>query len=266
MNLQKRTCFIIPVVDFSQQFLLPQPPDTDQGIADCCVGEAWSKYHWALEGIQYCVKSLFAYIAQQYGANIADGGNRLVSAGQETLAEVADPNPKTPVNMRDKTGLDSNLASLNEETDLLQLQHNDINTLAYAIKTCKGAVFGVIGSNEGWQDMQNPRPPQPGEQTWGHCLYAMGYHTHSDGQRCIIAASSWCNEVKQHHIRENYFTSGNTYIGFTVTKKGRTMPQFKTQNYKGELRIVLQASTPAEWAALCAVYGIDPTQPADETV
>jgi hypothetical protein len=34
--------------------------------------------------------------------------------------------------------------------------------------------------------------------------------------------------------------------------------QFKTQNYKGELRIVLQADSEQTWEALCKVYGVDP--------
>jgi|GEM_PF-3172322 hypothetical protein len=232
----------IPVVDFTIPFQLPQPPDTDQGLADCCVGEGWSKYHWQFERTQFSVRSLFAFIAQQYGADIGDGGSRLVSCGQETFAEAPDPDPKTPANMRDKTGLDESLAQPNEEANLLQLQHDDINTLAYAIKNFQGAVFGVQGTNAGWQDMENPVPPtateaatigQPHSPVWGHCLYAMGYHVHSDGQRCIIAASSWCNEVKQHHIRESYFTSGNTFIGFTVTKKGQTMDQKFIINING---------------------------------
>lgn len=43
------------------------------------------------------------------------------------------------------------------------------------------------------------------------------------------------------------------------------MNQFKTQNYKGELRIVLQASSIPEWDSLCKIYGVDPTH-FDETV
>lgn len=38
----------------------------------------------------------------------------------------------------------------------------------------------------------------------------------------------------------------------------KPMGQFKTQNYKGELRLVLQADSEATWEALCKVYGVDP--------
>ena len=40
----------------------------------------------------------------------------------------------------------------------------------------------------------------------------------------------------------------------------KEMNQFKTQNFKGELRIVLQAATPQEWEALCKIYGKNPQQ------
>ncbi len=46
----------------------------------------------------------------------------------------------------------------------------------------------------------------------------------------------------------------------------KPMTQISTQNYKGELRILLKASTPEQWAALCAVYGIDPVAQVDETI
>ena len=42
----------------------------------------------------------------------------------------------------------------------------------------------------------------------------MGYHTHTNTngttEKCIIAKSSWCNYIPEHHIRQTYFTSGNT--------------------------------------------------------
>src|SRR3990167_10212676 len=47
--------------------------------------------------------------------------------------------------------------------------------------------------------------------------------------------------------------------------QGDNMGQFKTQNYKGELRIVLQADTIENWKELCKTYGVDPSQ-IDETI
>ncbi len=48
--------------------------------------------------------------------------------------------------------------------------------------------------------------------------------------------------------------------GIILSYQGDNMGQFKTQNYKGELRIVLQASDIDNWKELCQVYGIDPSQ------
>lgn len=64
------------------------------------------------------------------------------------------------------------------------------------------------------------------------------------------------------------------YDGITTTYKDWIDPNFifnkkpmqiKTQNYKGELRVVLQADSVPTWEALCRVYGLDPTQ-IDETI
>jgi hypothetical protein len=57
-----------------------------------------------------------------------------------------------------------------------------------------------------------------------------------------------------------------SYDHFEILLTPKNMSQFKTQNYKGELRIVLGASTPEQWSALCAVYGVDPAAPIEETV
>jgi len=61
---------------------------------------------------------------------------------------------------------------------------------------------------------------------------------------------------------------GNPIITYqtSISLTPINMAQFKTQSYKGELRIVLQADTPTTWQALCKVYGIDPNAVPDEVV
>lgn len=214
-------------VDFSKEFRLPVPPDSDQAQADCCVGEAWSYYHWQLRNKTFSVRSIFAYIAQNYGAYIRDGGLRVVKFGQETSVEAPDPNPKTPSNMRSKDGLTPANALDDREFDSKIVPESlFIDGLALGISEYRGCVFGVTGSNEGWQNLENPRPPGNNEQTWGHALYAMGYHLHN-GIKCIIAKSSWCNTgVKEHHIKEDYFASGNIFNAWTlIPRKGNIMYQ-----------------------------------------
>lgn len=44
------------------------------------------------------------------------------------------------------------------------------------------------------------------------------------------------------------------------------MNQFKTQNYKGELRIILQAGNWAEWLSLCKIYGVDPNKQDEQVI
>lgn len=55
------------------------------------------------------------------------------------------------------------------------------------------------------------------------------------------------------------------YAHYQIIITPKNPMQFKTQNYKGELRIVLEADSEQTWEALCKVYGIDPKH-IDETV
>src|SRR5436853_2974560 len=193
-------------IDFSQEYRLPDPGNEDQGLGDSCVAQAWSYYHRQLKNKDYSRRDLFCRIALDYGAYIRDGGWQVVNNGQATRDEVSDPNPQTMQNMRDRTGTKQEYRDDDKELNYFSLP-TDIDTVASALRTYKGVVFGVTGTNPGWQDLLNPRPPLPGESQWGHALYAMGYHLH-EGQKCIIAKSSWCNSVSEHHIKENYFNSG----------------------------------------------------------
>ena len=80
-----------------------------------------------------------------------------------------------------------------------------------------------------------------------------------------------------HLHLETILTNGTTafnldkdYIGridpqIILDYPGDSMGQFKTQNYKGELRIVLQSDDIENWKELCKVYGVDPAH-MDETV
>lgn len=69
---------------------------------------------------------------------------------------------------------------------------------------------------------------------------------------------------------KNPFNLDKDYIGridpqIILNYQGDNMGQFKTQNYKGELRIVLQADDQDTWKKLCQVYGADPGH-IDETI
>ena len=262
---------VLPPVDWQKGSVLPRPPLRDQGQADACVAHAWSYYHQQIKSLEFSRRDLFARIAQQYGADIRSGGWAIVTQGQQTEAELPDPNPETLANMRDKTGIDL-AKELDDEEANSFIVPNDVESVARAIVAYKGVAAGVTGSNEGWQDMTNPRPPQAAETQWGHALYFVDFHIHGDGQKCIIAVTSWPNAgITEHHIRENYFTSGNTFNPWTLIPKEQQsmVVKFKV-NQSGKLGImilegftgtILFADSMAHYTELCDANGITDATP-----
>ena len=214
-------------VDWTIPFILPEPPNEDQNGSSSCVGQGWSYYHWQLKQKDFCRRDIYAWIFYPGGgAQIRDGGLRIVNYGQETRDNAQDPNPETELGMESLIGLDPNKEKINQELNSFVLL-KDIDTIANAIKQYSGVVFGVIGSNEGWQNIALPEPPLNGEVQWGHCLYLFGYHTHSNGKKCVIAKSSWgiAGNTTTHHITEDYFINNGTYVfnPWTLIPKGTTM-------------------------------------------
>jgi hypothetical protein len=211
------------IIDWFVPFTLPEPPNEDQNGSSSCVGQGWSYYHWQIRPKDYCRRDIYAWIFYPGGgAQIRDGGIRITKFGQDTRDNVQDPKPETELAMEDKTGLDPNRERIYQEVNSFVLL-KDIDTIANAIVQYKGVVFGLIGSNEGWQNMVQPRPPLPGEVQWGHCLYLFGYHLH-DGKKCVIAKSSWgtVGNTTVHHITEDYFINNGTFIfnPWTLIPKG----------------------------------------------
>jgi hypothetical protein len=230
------------VVDWSKEFRLPVPTDEDQGQSDACVAYSSSYYHWQLHEKDFSRRDLFARIAQAQGAYIRDGVKAIVDQGQATRDEVPDPANPTYSNMRDKTGVNPQVEASDKELNYFVIANGSIDGVAAAVEMYQGVVFGVTGSNPGWQDLMNPRPPISGETTWGHALYAMGHHMH-DGQKCIIAKSSWCNSVKEHHIKENYFKAGKTFNAWTLIPKEQQMNPNVTIYKNGAEYILGQRAT-----------------------
>src|ERR1035441_4912593 len=127
---------VLPPVDWSKGSGLSRPPLRDQGQADSCVAHAWSYYHQQIKGPEFSRRDLFARIAQQYGAGIRDGGWAIVTQGQQTEAELPDPNPETPANMRDKTGVTAVAEADDEEANSF-IVPNDVESVAGAIVGAK---------------------------------------------------------------------------------------------------------------------------------
>lgn len=216
----------LPRVEWNKPYSVKEPRNEDQGSSDACVSYSVSYYHENSKSKVFSRRDLFARIAlSDYGAYIRDGILAVVKQGQATRDEVPDPFNPTPQNMRDKSGVTLEKQADDQLSDGFVIPSNDIDTCAAAIKAYGGVVFGVDGTNTGWQDLLNPRPPQPGDSgLWGHALYAKGYHLHN-GVKCIIAKSSWCSTgVTEHHIKENYFKSNHTFNPWTlIPRKEKTM-------------------------------------------
>jgi hypothetical protein len=269
----------LPPADFSKGSGLVRPPLKDQDTSDSCVGHAWTYYQWQLEQMDFSIRDLFSRIAQSYGAVIRDGGVALVNEGQALQSEVPDPTPETPQNMRDKAGVDAAKEAVGLEVNSFMVP-GDIDSVAAAIVAYKGVVFGVTGSNAGWEQrgtLTVPEPPTTAEQstpgaTWGHALYAVDFHIHEDGQKCIICVTSWPNAgITEHHIRENYFTSGNTFNPWTLIPKEQQfmVKKFRIQDgsklgiliLEGFTGTVLFADNQAHYAEICDANGVNAQTP-----
>jgi hypothetical protein len=215
-----------PPVDWSREFRLPEPPDSDQRNSDCCTAEATSYFHWQLTGQPFAVRSVFAYIALSYGSYLRDGPKWVHNHGQQTFEQVPDPKPKTMSNMRSKAGLDAQKASEYKVMRFFDFSASP-DEVAQAVRDWKGAIFGLMVGSTGWEDKTHPKPPKPNAGGEGHALYAFGYHMH-DGQKCIIAKSSWCrNGHHEHHIRADYFASGYTFNQAFVMVPEENLPMIR---------------------------------------
>lgn len=209
-----------PNINWQKGFRLSEPPDEDQGSSLSCVSQAWSYYHWQINRKEWSRRDIYSQIyLPQGGAYLRDGGRIIKEKGQCERHEAPDPKNQTEANMRVRDDINPSLALDGQERSYYSVNAKSPDALAQAIIETGGVIFGVQGSNAGWADMMNPRPPKYGESVWGHAIMAFGFHLH-DGQKCIIAKSSWCRTgVKEHHIKQNYFDSGDTFDGWCLIPK-----------------------------------------------
>lgn len=213
-------------VDWEKGFRLPTPPDADQDSSDSCVGHTFSYYHWQLKSKKFSVRDLFSRIAMGYGATLRDGAKAICDDGQLDSTEAPDPSPQTPQNMRKRDDIDPKLGHDDIERDYWRIPKTNIDAFAMAIRDYQGVAMALNGDNDGWANLLVPEPPT-GSGNWGHAIYGMGFHMHTnpDGSRekCIIAKSSWCKYVKEHHIRERYFKREMVQGGWVLIPKGEGM-------------------------------------------
>jgi hypothetical protein len=214
-------------VDWSQEFRLPEPPDYNQRSGDHCVACSSTYLHRQHKGKDYSRRDLFSRIALSYGAYLRDGVKQICKTGQQTQDECPDPEPPNPSNMRVKSTLPDSAGLDDLEAGYFSVG-NTPDEIAQAVRDHKGCIFGVTGNWDTWKDLTHPEPPSPHTVNWDHAIYAMGYHLHN-GQKCIIAKSSWCfSWHHEHHIKENYFKAGMTFSPWAIVPK----EQFMFSNYK----------------------------------
>ena len=212
-------------IDWSKELRLEEPVDFNQGSSGSCVGCGTRNLHWQINPKDFSRRDIYSqiFIKPDGGAYLRDGVKLLCDIGNQTQDECPDPKNPTEALMRIKSSLPPSAGADDKEFAYFVVKNNLIDAVAQTVRDYKGSIFGVVGSNAGWSDKTNPRPPKSGEELWQHCIKAFGYHMH-DGQKCIIAKSSWCRgSHHEHHIKENYFTSGNTFNAWCVIPKEEIM-------------------------------------------
>jgi len=239
----------------------------DQGQSLSCVAASTSEYGEKVDGGVYSKRDLYSRIFfPGGGAYIRDGILQRIK-GQALEKDVPDPLPPTEAEMRTTSPATRQIP----DQDGFLIADHTIDGIAAAIDRYNGVVFGLNGTNQGWVDELNPRPPASGEAQWGHALFAEQYHLHN-GVKCILAVSSWIpqagtNHPDYHHIKEDYFVSGNTFNPWTLIPKGTNMNQYvETMNYNGTIGVFVPVSDPSQLPVLNNLFNVNLTQGADGTI
>lgn len=227
-----------PQYDFSVPSGLPTPPDSDQGSSQSCTCHAFGKHFWAWTGIDLCKQDMYSRIhLPGGGAYLVAPYDKMSDSGCYDLTQHADPNPQTEANMVVTVNVPGQKRRM-FKVRRWGVQYNDISAVATAMKQWKGIVIGLNGNNPDWVNGTDPHPPGPGHPAeWGHALYC--YDNKMLDQRALVAASSWCNWVKYHNLRENYFTTNNVFSPIAMEVQELIMnEQILVINYKGKVGLM----------------------------
>jgi hypothetical protein len=199
----------------------PEPVDFNQRSSNSCVGCATRNLHWLINPKDFSRRDIYSriFLPGPGGAYLRDGVKVVCDIGNQTQDECPDPAYPTEALMRQKSELPDSAGSDDKQLGYFVLKSNTIDAVAQAIRDYGGCIMGVVGSNQGWQDKTNPRPPKSGEGTWQHAIAAFDFCL-KNGKKTIIAKSSWCSGSHHiHYINEDYFTSGNTFNAWCLIPK-----------------------------------------------
>lgn len=208
-------------------------PSKDQGQSYSCGGQAWSYYAGVLKAIKdgtpYQDRSAKYVYAQTFvpggGSDGRVNSTLCVNQGvsQETLC-LSYENGQTPSEAFMERPLDitpqaKNDALSDESSVYASIITNNIESVAQTIVANNGVVLGVIGQDNGTWLSANPQKPTA--YGWAHWLYA-GKIRMNNGIKQIGVKNSWGDGVGENGwqwLNEDYFTSGNIFVGWIMTEK-----------------------------------------------
>ncbi len=204
----------------------------DQGSSSTCVGQAWSKYKEIVEFretgqmINLSAEDIYAWIYEIAGGAYGyKGGSSLKIRGvaQEFMApSYKNGLPPDEDFMRVKhTELYTRNDALVRKVSGYTVVDSNIEDFAHAIlnDSC-GMVFGVLGTNEGWQDkfVKPPVSGMPSNKIWGHFLTAIDIEV-INGKKYVVFLNSWSKQWGDEgygYLPEDYFASSWVFQGFKI--------------------------------------------------
>ncbi len=247
-----------PTVDWSHDFDLLKSigltlPVKDQNGSSSCVGQASSSLAEIAEFIEtgrhtpLSARDIYSriYVAPDGGAYGYKGLSTICNRGIATEARVSSyeagrPPSETFMRIQDNSPAATSEALIRKGKNYAIVDTANIDELAYAIEHQRGIVFGVTGSNEGWQT-GIVRPPKPGERVWGHFLVGTKRATRN-GVRGIMGPNSWSERWGQlgghFFVPDYYFSDGWAYNGFTLVD----LPNSWLDQINMKRRIVLEGT------------------------
>lgn len=204
-------------------------PVKNQGVSGSCVGQAISGYKEFIEyylkrsTTEKSAKSIYSQIAlPQSGAYFRDGMKVACEYGINTEKEVPSyiySAPGDEAFMQDKRWMNKEMAELANRfanQNFYSLKGYGIDVFAKAIVIGKGAVIGVVGTNNGTWTSTFPVPPAintPQAKLWGHALLAVGFLI-INGKKYIKVRNSWgtIGENGYQYLGEEWFANYGMFI------------------------------------------------------
>ena len=197
----------------------------NQGLSSSCVAQGWSKDQEMNDEketgqfLDLSARDIYSWIHETDGGAWGyKGGSSIKERGiaRESLIPSYNGNlPPTEEFMRIRE-YDSNIRreALNHQIKGYTVVQG-IDEMAHAILTNDKVVFGIVGTNAGWQT-GNVRPPLSGESIWGHFILGIDLAI-INGKRAIEFANWWSKDWGNNGfgiITEDYFANGYVYSGY----------------------------------------------------